>query len=82
MSLRRGDVRVTNGSAPYSASVEIFDGAEWLLVNGVTAVRWSCDANTPIPRMHIEVMPRAAELLAPSDQPGLSILVGERGRGT
>jgi hypothetical protein len=52
----RGDVRLQSGGQPFNTTVEVFDGKDWLRLNGITSISLNLTADPSECRMDIAVL--------------------------
>lgn len=56
MAAARGDVRLQSAGQPFNTTVEVFDGKDWLRLNGVTSISLTLTADPGECRMDIAVL--------------------------
>lgn len=72
--LRRGDVRVRGGLAAYNTSIEVWDGAAWLRLQGVTSIFWSIEGPETLPELRLGFRGVVVDLLTPNERTALEIV--------
>lgn len=80
--LRRGDVRVRGALATHATSIDVWDGAGWIALQGVMVVTWVAVADTPLPLLRLDISGALVDLMTPREKVALRILQAEDGEPT